>query len=244
MEVEKQRRVATVAELRARTLAAEARAALLAQQLRAAVDVVAALELQSATPQPNLRGDARRLLDSALRLPTAQEQRLCQDLAEKEAEVTALRRELAGCAAGEAAVRERMDVGCRRAAELLRASLSNASRARERLAEHQDAAAQAAAAQATALQDAQDRLVACEQARGKAESDAKASRESCSRLMALVEQHERRHRTDLERFENFDVERLQMQRALSQMADELDCLKSDRKPLRKARLNSKPPHQI
>eukprot|EP01049_Picozoa_sp_SAG25_P018039 SAG25_NODE_4982_length_720_cov_2.452496_1_plen_121_part_10 len=121
MEVEKQRRVATVAELRARTLAAEARAALLAQQLRAAVDVVAALELQSATPQPNLRGDARRLLDSALRLPTAQEQRLCQDLAEKEAEVTALRRELAGCAAGEAAVRERMDVGCRRAAELLRA---------------------------------------------------------------------------------------------------------------------------
>ena len=61
MAVEKQRRVATVAELRARTLAAEARAALLAQQLRAAVDVVATLELQSATPQPNLRGDARRL---------------------------------------------------------------------------------------------------------------------------------------------------------------------------------------
>lgn len=102
----------------------------------------------------------------------------------------------------------------------------------------QQSVEQAQRAHATELQRVDERLRASEEAKRKAEEDAKAQRESCRRLVALVEQHEQRHKDTLASAEKADLERLQMQRAVSQMADELERLKLESKE-RVKRTNSK-----
>ena len=91
--------------------------------------------------------------------------------------------------------------------------------------EHQKVSAESSAAQELELKLALERVRVSDSAREKAESDSVAQRESCQRLLKLVEQLELRQKDTLATMEQSDLDRLHMQRALQQMEGELNQLR-------------------
>ena len=154
----------------------------------------------TANSMPGLRASVQKIVDKASNLPNESSVALYKQLAEQEIKIESLRRQLAGCEEKERAARK----GYARAAQLLQSSLETASRA-------QLETAQSSAAHEQELSLALERARVSDSARQKAESDSAAQRESCQRLVKLVEQLERRQKEHVATMERSDLERLHME---------------------------------
>ena len=196
----------------ARCHAAESRARVLERQLQAAVEVIDTIELQSGDTGSGLRGQIHRLAAAALNAPSAEQLRLCSQLAAAHAENQRLSSEL--------------ECERQRSSAVLQSSLESAAHARSTMELQQGMVVEARVAYADELRRMEERLAASEALRAKAAAEVSAKEQNVRRLMALVQQHEQRHAADQEAAEKADLERLKMQRTLREMADQLDQLQA------------------
>ena len=204
-------------QLHARCHAAESRARVLHAQLAAAAEAIEALQLQSEEgAAPGLRGRVAKLVAEAAGAPGAEQLRLCTQVATAQAESQRLAREL-----GAAAEREQ-----ERSGAVIKSGIESSARARNTMALQQDELARARSSHADALSKLEGRLAVCEADKAKAEAAAAAHQQNARRLVQLVEQHERRRHDERAAAEQADVERLNMQRALKEMAEQLDGLRA------------------
>jgi chromosome segregation ATPase len=229
---------ALAVQLHARCHAAESRSRVLERQLLAAVELIDTLELQhggrasgsdetaAAEGGVSLRRKLGRLADAAQGAPSAEQLRLCTQLAAAQAESQRLSRELGAVTERERAAREASEREQRRSSAVLKSSLESAAHARSTMELQQGVVEQARSAHTEELQRMEERLAASEVLRAKAEAEIGAKEQNVRRLMDLVQQHERRRADEREASEKADVERLEMQRALGEMADQLDALKA------------------
>lgn len=213
-------------QMHARCCAAESRARVLERQLQAAIEVIDTLELQSGDRNTGLRGKFNQLTATAQRSASAEHLRLCSQLAASHAENQRLSRELGAAVEREKSARAEAAREQRRSSAVLKSSLESASHARSTMEQQRGVVDEARAAHAGELQRLEERIAASEVLRAKAEAEAGAKEQNIQRLMALVQQHERRHAQEKQAVEQADLERLKMQRALSEMADQLDVLQA------------------
>ena len=230
---------ALAVQLHARCHAAESRSRVLERQLLAAVELIDTLELQhggrasgsdetaaAAEGGVSLRRKLGRLADAAQGAPSAEQLRLCTQLAAAQAESQRLSRELGAVTERERAAREASEREQRRSSAVLKSSLESAAHARSTMELQQGVVEQARSAHTEELHRMEERLAASEVLRAKAEAEIGAKEQNVRRLMDLVQQHERRRADEREASEKADVERLETQRALGEMADQLDALKA------------------
>lgn len=212
--------------MHARCCAAEGRARVLERQLQAAVEVIDTLELQSGSGDTGLRGKLNRLVTAAQGSAGAEQLRMCSQLAGVHAENQRLSRELGAVVEREKSARSDAEREHRRSSAVLKSSLESAAHARSTMEAQRGIVSEARAAHAGELHRLEERIAASEVLRAKAEAEVSAKEQNVQRLMALVQQHERRHAEEKEAAEKADLERLKMQRALSEMADQLDVLQA------------------
>lgn len=198
--------------MHARCHAAESRARVLERQLQAAIEVIDTIELQSGDTGSGLRVQLHRLAAAALNAPSAEQIRLCSQLAAAHAENQRLSSELE---------RERD-----RSSAVLHSSLESAAHARSTMELHQGMVVEARVAHAEELRRMEERLAASEALRTQAAAEVSAKEQNVRRLMALVQQHEQRHAAEQEAAQKADLEKLKMQRALHEMVEQLDQLQA------------------
>ncbi len=215
--------------MHARCIAAEGRARVLERTLVAAVEVIDTLQLQSeqgGVESAGLRGRVNRLVAAAQGAPSAEQLRLCSQLAAAHAENQRLARELGAAVEREKSARSDAEREHRRCSAVLKSSLESAAHARSTMELQQGMVSEARAAHTVELRRLEERIAASEVLRAKAEAEVSAKAQNVQRLMALVQQHERRHAEEQKSAEKADLERLKMQRALGEMADQLDALQA------------------
>ena len=198
--------------MHARCHAAESRARVLERQLQAAIEVIDTIELQSGDTGSGLRVQLHRLAAAALNAPSAEQIRLCSQLAAAHAENQRLSSELE---------RERD-----RSSAVLHSSLESAAHARSTMELQQGMLVEARVAHAEELRRMEERLAASEALRTQAAAEVSAKEQNVRRLMALVQQHEQRHAAEQEAAQKADLEKLKMQRALREMVEQLDQLQA------------------
>jgi len=214
-------------QLHARCHAAESRARVLHAQLAAAAEAIEALQLQSEEgAAPGLRGRVAKLVAEAAGAPGAEQLRLCTQVATAQAESQRLARELGAAAEREAAALRAAEREQERSGAVIKSGIESSARARNTMALQQDELARARSSHADALSKLEGRLAVCEADKAKAEAAAAAHQQNARRLVQLVEQHERRRHDERAAAEQADVERLNMQRALKEMAEQLDGLRA------------------